>query len=90
VVKEFGETPEGHEVEAIIVRDAVYKNFKVQTSVFGKEVAQTRLERVKDIDGVFVMDGQVKIIAKNGAVTGIQILSKQTVAEAKKSKASAE
>jgi hypothetical protein len=86
VIKEFGEPPEGYDVEAVIVRDSVFKNVKVQTKVFGKEVEQTKLERVNDIDGLFTMDGEVKVIAKNGVVQGVQILSKQNSTLPHKSK----
>jgi hypothetical protein len=86
LVKGFGETPEGYEIEAIIVKDAVFKNVTVQSKVFGKEVQQTRLERVSDIDGLFTMDGQIRIVAKNGAVQGLQILSKQNSSSARKPK----
>lgn len=84
--KGFGETPEGYEIEAIIVKDAVFKNVTVQSKVFGKEVEQTRLERANDIDGLFTMDGEVRIIVKNGAVQGVQILSKQNSHSTKKPK----
>ncbi|WXG42496.1 MAG: hypothetical protein WED04_00045 [Promethearchaeati archaeon SRVP18_Atabeyarchaeia-1] len=87
LAREFGETPQGYEVEAIILKDAVYKNVQVQTKVFGKEVEQVRLERVNDVDGLFTMDGQIRVIAKNGAITGIQIMSKGKATATKKPKA---
>ena len=88
LVKEFGETPEGYEIEAIIKNDKVFKNVTVQSKVFGKAVEQTRLERVSDIDGLFTLDGEIKIIAKNGAVQAVQVLSKQSSSSAQKSKES--
>jgi hypothetical protein len=86
LVKGFGEVPQGYEVEAVIVKDAVFKNVTVQSKVFGREVEQTRLEKANDIDGLFTMDGEVRIIAKNGIIQGVQILSKQNSSPAHKPK----
>jgi hypothetical protein len=85
VVKGFGDTPDGYDIEAIIVKDAVYKNAQIQTKVFGKVVEQNRLEKVTDVDGIFTLDGQARIIAKNGQIVAIQILSKRKPAATKKS-----
>jgi hypothetical protein len=86
LAKEFGETPEGYEIEAIIAKDAVFKNVTVQSKVFGKEVEQTRLERVNDVDGLFKLNGEIRIIAKNGTVQGIQVLSKQNSSSTRRPK----
>jgi hypothetical protein len=86
VVKEFGEVPGGYDIEAMIIRDAVYKCIQVQTTVFGKQMDQTRVERVKDVDGTFTLDGQIKVVAKNGVVSGIQVLTKQKSGSSRKPK----
>jgi hypothetical protein len=38
---------------------------------------QTRIERVNEVDGTFTLDGQIRVLAKNGVINGIQILTKQ-------------
>jgi hypothetical protein len=86
LTKRLGDAPEGYDIEAMIIGDAVYKCIQVKTTVFGKEMNQTRVERVKDVDGTFTMDGQIKVVAKNGVVNGIQILTKQKSAPTRKTK----
>jgi hypothetical protein len=86
VTKELGEAPDGYDIEAMIIGNAVYKCVQVKTTVFGKEMNQTRVERVKDVDGTFTLDGQIKVVAKNGTVSGVQILTKQKSGPQKKSK----
>jgi hypothetical protein len=89
IAKEFGEIPEGYDVEAMIIKDAVYKCIQLQTTVFGKQMDQTRIERVKEVDGTFTMDGQIRVLAKNGIINGIQILTKQKSGSQRKSKQTA-
>jgi hypothetical protein len=86
LTEELGEAPDGYDIEAMIIKSAVYKCVQVTTTVFGKETNQTKIERVKDIDGTFTLDGKVKVIAKNGVVSGLQILTKQKGLTSKKSK----
>jgi hypothetical protein len=89
IAKEFGEIPEGYDMEAMIIRDAVYKCIQVQATVFGKQMDQTRIERVNEVDGTFTLDGQIRVLAKNGVINGIQILTKQKSGSQKKSKQTA-
>jgi hypothetical protein len=89
VVKEFGELPDGYDVEAMIIKGGVYKCVEVQTKVFGKQMDQTRVERVRDVDGIFTLDGQIRVVAKNGVVDGIQILTKQKSGPSRKPKQAA-
>lgn len=86
VTKELGEAPDGYDIEAMIIKDVVYKCIQVKTTVFGKQMNQTRVERVNDVDGTFTLDGQIKVVAKNGIVKGIQILTKQKSGPSKKLK----
>jgi hypothetical protein len=88
LVKEFGEIPEGYEIEAVIAKGAVFKNVTVQAKVFGKMMEQTKLERANDIDGLFTLNGEIRVIAKNGAVQGVQVLSKRNLPPARKPKES--
>jgi hypothetical protein len=90
VIKQLGEVPTGYDVEAVIVNNDIYKYARIQSKVLGKEIEQTRLERIDSIDGVFTLDGEVKVVAASGKVLGIQVLSKQKAAPAKKPKESAE
>nr|MDO8134795.1 hypothetical protein [Candidatus Njordarchaeum guaymaensis] len=90
IVKQFGEVPEGTDVEAMIINNAVYKCTQVQTKIFGKKVEQTKLEKIDDLDGIFTLDGQVKVAARDGKVIGIQVLSKQKGIALKKPKQSTE
>jgi hypothetical protein len=89
VAKEFGEVPDGYDVEAMVIKDGVYKCVQVQTKVFGKQMDETRVERVRDVDGIFTMDGQIRVVAKNGVVDGIQILTKQKSGPSRKPKQAA-
>lgn len=90
IAEKFGGTPEGCSVEAMIIKDALYKYVQVQTTVFGKQVEHTRLERMADLDGNFTLDGQLRVLLNSGKVIGVQVLSRESTKEkntpAKKSK----
>nr|MDO8097947.1 hypothetical protein [Candidatus Njordarchaeota archaeon] len=88
MIKQFGKAPEGTEIEAVIMNNTVYRCAQIQTKVLGKKVEQSRLEKVDNLDGIFTLDGQVKVVAKAGRVIGIQVLSKQKRAMPKKTEQS--
>jgi len=86
VVSRLGDVPDGFDVEAIIVNNAVYKCAQIQSKVLGKRMEQTKIEKMDEIDGLFTLDGEVRVMAKDGKVLGIQVLSKQKTAAIKKPK----
>jgi hypothetical protein len=90
IISQFGEPPAGMDIEAIIVNNCVYRCAQVQTKIFGKKEEQNRLEKVDNLEGIFTLDGQVKVATKGGKVTGIQVLSKQKTTAIKKPKQSTE
>jgi hypothetical protein len=90
IISQFGEPPTGMDVEAVIINNCVYKCAQVQTKIFGKKEEKNRLEKVDNLDGIFTLDGQVKVATKGGKVLGIQVLSKQKSTPPKRTKQSTE
>jgi hypothetical protein len=90
IISQFGEPPEGTNIEAVIINNVIYKCAKIQTEIFGKNVEKNRIEKVDNLDGIFTLDGQVKVATKRGKVLGIQVLSKQKSTPPKRTKQSTE
>jgi ribosomal protein L18E len=90
IISQLGEVPAGYEVEAVILNNAVYKYALVRSKVLGKETEQTKVERIDTLEGIFTLDGQVKVVAKDGKVLGIEVLSKQKAPAVKKTKETTE